>query len=158
MLAELIKKTDLIVWDEAPMQDRFGPEAVDHTLQDIRNNSRPFGGITTVFGGDFRQILPVKINGSRETTVASCLLKSFLWRNIKVLHLTQNMRLSTDPDDAAYANWLLEVGNGKHTADDDSILLSDDKKCGDTVESLIHCIYPSIRSMNPSISDRHQDK
>ena len=52
------------------MQDWFAPEAVDRTLQDVLNNEKPFGGITVVFGGDFRQILPVKIKGTREMTVS----------------------------------------------------------------------------------------
>ena len=43
------------------MQDWFAPEAVDRTLQDVLNNEKPFGGITVVFGGDFRQILLSKL-------------------------------------------------------------------------------------------------
>ncbi len=35
------------------MQHKFGPEAVDKTCQDIRNDTRPFGGMTVVFGGIF---------------------------------------------------------------------------------------------------------
>ena len=61
MLASLIKETDLIIWDDAPMQDHIAFEAVDHTLQDIGDSDKPFAGITIVFGGHFRQILPVKI-------------------------------------------------------------------------------------------------
>ena len=64
ILAQLSAETDLIIWDEAPMQDWFAPEAGDRTLQDVLNNEKPFGGITVVFGGDFRQILPVKIKGT----------------------------------------------------------------------------------------------
>ena len=59
MHAELFKSTKLIIWDEVPMQHRHCVEAVDRTLQDIYDNERPFGGITVVLGGDFRQILPV---------------------------------------------------------------------------------------------------
>ena len=65
------------------MQDWFAPEAVDRTLQDVLNNEKPFGGITVVFGGDFRHILPVKIKGTREVTVSASLQKSHLWRKIK---------------------------------------------------------------------------
>ena len=52
-LGDLIHRIDLIIWDEVPMQDCFCQEAVDISLQDIRNDERPFGGITVVFGGDF---------------------------------------------------------------------------------------------------------
>ncbi|KAF8737744.1 Helitron helicase-like domain at N-terminus, partial [Rhizoctonia solani] len=59
-LAALIACTDLIIWDEVPMQHRFCAEAFNHTCKDIANHpDKPFGGITVVFGGDFHQILPV---------------------------------------------------------------------------------------------------
>ena len=70
-LAELITKTDLIIWDEVPMQNRLCQEAVDLTLKDIRNNDQ-------LFGGDFQQILPVVLKGSREQIVGQCLQRSRL--------------------------------------------------------------------------------
>ena len=45
-----------------------------------------------VFGGDFRQIPPVVKHGSRAEVVSSCLNRSYLWRYVKVLKLTINMR------------------------------------------------------------------
>ncbi|XP_074327161.1 uncharacterized protein LOC141665077 [Apium graveolens] len=63
-LPELLKNTSLIIWDEAPMQYRHGIESVDKCLRDIMapidpsRSSRPFGGITVVFGGDYCQTLP----------------------------------------------------------------------------------------------------
>ncbi len=44
-LAELLKAIKLIVWDEAPMGHKSNMEALDVTLQDIREDSRPFGGV-----------------------------------------------------------------------------------------------------------------
>ena len=74
MLGELLQQTSLIIWDEAPMQHRFCAEAVERTLQDVRNcTTQPFGGVTVVFGGDFRQILPVIVKGSHSEIVSSCL-------------------------------------------------------------------------------------
>ncbi|XP_074323928.1 uncharacterized protein LOC141660843 [Apium graveolens] len=70
-IAELIQQTDLIIWDEAPMQHRHAFESVDSSLRDImsvidkRRANKPFGGITVVFGGDYRQILPVIPKASR---------------------------------------------------------------------------------------------
>ncbi|KAL8087815.1 hypothetical protein AgCh_037814 [Apium graveolens] len=64
-LAELLQKTSLIIWDEAPMTHRYCFEALDKSLRDILSTryedsrSKPFGGLTVVCGGDFRQILPV---------------------------------------------------------------------------------------------------
>ncbi|GKF14902.1 DNA helicase [Tanacetum coccineum] len=60
-LANLIKETSLIIWDEAPMNDRRCFETLDRTLRDILNKPDAlFGGKTVMLGGDFRQTLPVK--------------------------------------------------------------------------------------------------
>ena len=47
-------------------------------LTDIRDNDSLFGGIATVFGGDFAQILPVIRRGTRADIVAASLQRSFL--------------------------------------------------------------------------------
>ncbi|OMP04886.1 DNA helicase PIF1, ATP-dependent [Corchorus olitorius] len=70
-LAALLQQTHMIVWDEAPMIHRHCFEALDKTLRDIMavrdesNQDKPFGGLTVVFGGDFRQILPVIPQGTK---------------------------------------------------------------------------------------------
>ncbi|XP_028072245.1 ATP-dependent DNA helicase PIF7-like [Camellia sinensis] len=44
-------------------------EAVDRTLRDTCDSEKPFGGITVLLGGDFRQILPVITKGVREQII-----------------------------------------------------------------------------------------
>ena len=94
-LAELIKKTDLIIWDEAPMTQKYCFEALDKRLKDIlqlsdaANSKRPFGGKVIVFGGDFRQILQVIPRGIRYEIVFSIINSSYLWDFCKVLGLTK---------------------------------------------------------------------
>ncbi|GJX10307.1 uncharacterized protein Tco_0200166, partial [Tanacetum coccineum] len=64
-LAELIREAKLIIWDEAPMINRLAYEEFDRTLRDICTGTyttisdKVFGGKVVVFGGDFRQILPI---------------------------------------------------------------------------------------------------
>ncbi|OMO79395.1 hypothetical protein CCACVL1_13702 [Corchorus capsularis] len=58
-LAELIKRAAVIIWDEASMAHRRAFETLDRSLKDIMGNDTPFGGKAIVFGGDFRQTLPV---------------------------------------------------------------------------------------------------
>src|SRR6202522_511973 len=88
-LADLIRITDLVIWDEALMQHRHIHEAVDRTFRDLRGcEDKPFGGLTVVFGGDFKQILPVIVKGSRAQIVGACLQRSHtLWSAIHVLKL-----------------------------------------------------------------------
>jgi len=69
------------------MQHRHIMETVDCSFRDLRNSDKPFGGLTVVFGGDFQQILPVILRGCRAQVVSTCMQKSFLWRDITVLHL-----------------------------------------------------------------------
>lgn len=151
MLAELLNITDLIIWDEVPMQHRYGPEAVDRTLQDIRGSDKPFGGITVVFGGDFQQILPVVIKGSREDIVGASMRKSPLWAKIHVLHLTENMRLGQTEQDKEYAHFLLDVGHGRNLPIDNSIILPSEFKSGDTLQHFIADVYPGLDQYNNTI-------
>jgi len=90
-LANLIRQTSLIIWDEAPMSHRWVIETVDHTLSDICDKKNmPFGGKLIVFGGNFRQILPVLTKGSRVDIVASSLSRSHIWPDCHVIHLKIN--------------------------------------------------------------------
>uniref|UniRef100_K3ZNT6 ATP-dependent DNA helicase n=1 Tax=Setaria italica TaxID=4555 RepID=K3ZNT6_SETIT len=60
MLADLVKKGSLIIWDEALMTHRRCFEALDHSLRDIMSKndadmgSLPFSGMVVVLGGDLR--------------------------------------------------------------------------------------------------------
>jgi hypothetical protein len=139
-LADLICEAGLI-WDEAPMQHS---QAVDHTFQDVRDCDKPFGGFTFVFGGDIQQMLPVITGASMGQTVSACIQKSALWRSIVVLHLHQNMWLNTSIEaKRAFAEWQLEVGQGKHTDEGGIISLPDHIKCRvNSIDSLIDTIYP----------------
>ena len=62
---QVLKETKVFIWDEAPMAPSYALKIVDRTLKSIMNNDLPFGGKIMVLGGDFRQLLPIKINGTR---------------------------------------------------------------------------------------------
>ena len=148
-LANLIRATRLIIWDEITMQHRYAAEAVDRTCRDLLNTpDRPFGGITIVFGGDFQQILPVVRNGSRADIVFASLLRSALWDGIKVLKLTQNMRLVNDPGAREFSSWLLDIGHGRGHNDDETISLPREMISPD-VNAFISNIYPGLGSSPP---------
>jgi hypothetical protein len=51
-LAELLRCTALIIWDEVSAQHRHCFEAVDRTLKDLRKNDVWFGGVPVVFAGE----------------------------------------------------------------------------------------------------------
>lgn len=143
-LAELLCNTDLIICDEVLSQHYHVQDAVDCTLRDLRNCDKPFGGITTVWSGDPRQCLPVVPRGTRQEIIGATIMKSTLWREVKILHLTQNMRLDIAPEDVIFAKWLLEVGEGLHTTEDTTIELPAHMCCGDSLEALLTAIYPDL--------------
>ncbi|KAG7532765.1 Nucleic acid-binding OB-fold [Arabidopsis thaliana x Arabidopsis arenosa] len=121
-LADLIKEASLIIWDEAPMMTKFCFEALDKSFCEImkNRNNKVFGGKVVVFGGDFRQVLPVIPGAGRAEIVMSSLNASYLWDHCKVLKLTKNMRLlanNLSPAEAKeiqeFSDWLLAVGDGR---------------------------------------------
>nr|GEZ53531.1 DNA helicase [Tanacetum cinerariifolium] len=94
-LATLLKETDLIVWDESPMNDRRCFETLDRTLQDILDTPTTlFGGKPIMLGGDFRQTLPVKKKASRTEIITSLIAESYNWPSFRLFVLTENMLLT----------------------------------------------------------------
>lgn len=147
--AALLRRVTLLIWDEVGMQDRFALEAVDRTLRDIRNDPRPFGGVTVVFGGDFQQILPVVVRGSREDIVGASIQRSLLWQSIEVLHLRKNMRLeSGGQDQRDFAAWLLDIGHGRNISAEGKISLRDGMRC-ESASHMIRFIYPDVGTTPP---------
>ncbi|XP_074350186.1 uncharacterized protein LOC141689724 [Apium graveolens] len=124
-IAELLKRTSLIIWDEALMQGRYAFECLDRTLRDIMKyvsvdrGEKPFGGITMLLGGDFRQILPVVPKGSRSDIVGASITSSPLWCQCKLFKLVRNMRLNVGNTDEEkirrnkFCQWVLDIGDGK---------------------------------------------
>jgi len=117
----LMRKTSLIIIDEATMLHRHAYQAIDTSLKDITGRSEvPFGGIPVLFTGDFRQILPIVKQGSRMQTMSASLERCDLWKFITVMHLTENMRVKKrcngsqehDAQLQQYSDFLLRVGDG----------------------------------------------
>ena len=108
--ADRIKAASVLFFDEASMIPNKMLDLIDLCLKDIMQNSDDFGGKIVVFGGDFRQVLPVIPNASSGQTVMECLKKHACWNRVKVLKLERNMRAQSD---AEYAQWILKIGNGE---------------------------------------------
>ena len=114
-LAEMVKKTKLLVFDEVTQGHKDLYETVDRSLKKLKETDKPFGGIPVLLAGDWMQILPVVKRGGKPEILSSTLKNSKLWKHVKSFKLIQNMRLknSTDPEEIAFNEWLLRVGTGK---------------------------------------------
>jgi hypothetical protein len=155
----MLREAKLIVWDEARAQHRHCAEAVDRTLRDIMQRPySPFGGKVVVFGGDFRQCLPMVSKGFRAVIVSTALSRSILWRKVRVLILTENMRLRVDPFSKPYVEYLLRVGNGQESSIIDhfppeantepligvEITLYSKIHQAPSLDTLIHDVFPAL--------------
>ncbi|XP_061370705.1 uncharacterized protein LOC133313356 [Gastrolobium bilobum] len=156
-LAELLSKTKLIIWDEAPMVHKFCFEALDRTLRDVLSCvDMPFGGKVVVLGGDFRQILPVIPNGSRQDIVHATINSSYLWSHCHLLSLTKNMRLNSGSSSnnlleiKEFSEWLLKIGDGDlgDDVDGESIITIPDelliKGSEDPLSDIVDFVYPNL--------------
>jgi len=107
----------------------------------------PFGGKVMVFGGDFRQVLPVVPRGTRAQVTDATLQRSYLWDKIRKIRLSQNMRAQSDP---WFSEYLLRIGNGtEETIGDDYVRLPNDIVIAYTdmdvaVNRLISSVFPSL--------------
>ncbi|XP_017221355.2 uncharacterized protein LOC108198086 [Daucus carota subsp. sativus] len=168
-ISQLLKKTELIIWDEAPMQHRFAFEALDRTLCDIiksisqDRHEKTFGGITVLLGGDFRQILPVINRAPRSEVVSASINRSRLWDESQLYLLTENMRVNKGNSEKQkeiarrFNQWVLDIGNGKIPSctedgdvfDDVDIEIPEEfciKSDNFSVEEIINSTYPELLS------------
>ena len=115
--AKLIAKARLIIWDEASMIHVHHLSVVDRLLRDIHKKNQPFGGQVMLLGGDFRQILPIGNRFQTQHITASAIKQSSLWSKVKQFQLDTNMRAQ---DSKKFADWLLDLGDGKIPYTDDT--------------------------------------
>ena len=132
------------------MTKRQAIEALDKSMRDIMDRpDLPFGGKTVVFGGDFRQVLPVVRKGTRAQIINSTLRRSSLWDSMQHLKLVCNMRAQSDQ---WFSDYLLCIGNGiEETCNDDNVRLPDEICIpytgeDDDVDRLIEEIFPSLET------------
>uniref|UniRef100_A0A8I6WZN8 ATP-dependent DNA helicase n=1 Tax=Hordeum vulgare subsp. vulgare TaxID=112509 RepID=A0A8I6WZN8_HORVV len=146
--AKILRMASLILWDEASMKKRQAVEALDNSMRDIMGRRhQPFGGKTVVFGGDFRQVLPVARKGSRGQIIDAILRSSYLLKGMRQLRLVTNMRAHNDP---WFADYLLRVGNGTEETDEEGNIRLPQDICvpptrdGVDLEKLIDHVFPAL--------------
>ena len=139
--SEILKNTDVFIWDESPMAPRYSLEIMDRLLRDIMNNDLPFGGKRIVMGGDFRQLSPIKAHSTRCEMINLSIKFSVLWKNFKVFSLTENMR--TLVSEIEFSKFLNELGNGFLNDSDNNIILPN--QCVSAVDvDIVTDIYGSL--------------
>ncbi|XP_010474114.1 PREDICTED: ATP-dependent DNA helicase PIF1-like [Camelina sativa] len=118
-LGELFQEAKLTIWDEAPMMSKYCFETLDRSLKDIMRDleDKHFGGKVIIFGGDFRQILPVIVGDGREQIIEE------------------------------FSKWILDVGEGRLNEPNDGVVDIDIPEelliteVNSPIESIINAIY-----------------
>lgn len=119
----MIKETTLIIRDEASLEKKENLESLDLLLRDLCDPNLLFGGKIVVFGGDFRQVLPVLPQKTQREVVAAILVTSTFWPQLIKFRRTENIRARDDP---TFSEFLLSLGNGElQTVEDGLVRLPD---------------------------------
>ena len=104
----------IVVVDEVSFMSDTILKTLDRKLKEIKDRTKPFGGFTIIFAGDFRQLEPV---GAKETELLFSSLSSQHWENCinAVIILDNEHRFKEDPE---YGQMLKRMWSGDLTKDD----------------------------------------
>ncbi|XP_021775483.1 uncharacterized protein LOC110739323 [Chenopodium quinoa] len=126
-------------------------EAVDVLLRDLCSPSIPFGGKVIVFGGDFRQVLPIVPRKSQSEAIEASLVSSTLWNQFHRFRLTDNMGVRTDYQ---FVDFLLAMGNGQmqnteiaHIQLPQHVMMPFDES-KDAINGHIGFVFPEVKMAN----------
>src|SRR5439155_4520829 len=93
---------------------------IDRLLRDVMTTAHePFGGKCMLIGGDFRQVLPIVVHGTKFDIINATIKRCFLWQHFKSMKLTINIRAINDPD---YHALLMEIGEGRTIIEPDTVV------------------------------------
>ncbi|GFX73263.1 ATP-dependent DNA helicase [Trichonephila clavipes] len=148
-MGKVLQKCKVIVWVECTMIHKKSLEALDRSLQDLRENVQPFGNALILLAGDFRQTLPVISRSTPADEINACLKYSTLWRHVHILQLTTNMRVQFQNDRSAevFSRQFLDIGNGQLPIDETRQISLPDNFCNlvTSKEELISKVFPNIQ-------------
>jgi len=110
-----------------------------------------------VFGGDFRQILPIFPRGTRSDIFHATINASYLWNHCQVLTLSKNMRLmqsrlqkSTATEIQQFSNWIVQLGDGKLCEPNDGVVEIEipheflTTEFNDPLQAIVDSTYPEL--------------
>jgi hypothetical protein len=123
---KVLVASKIIIWDECTMVHKRALKALNRTMKDLRNDSRCFVGAIILLSGDFRRTLLAIPRTSAADEINACLKSSTLWRYVKKLQLTTNMRVAllNHPCAEDFSKQLRTIGNGRIPVDGSNGLIS----------------------------------
>ena len=137
--AQLLRNRVAFIIDEVFMIPTHTLHAIDRCLHDITGEQVPFSNKVFLFGGDFRQVLPIVPHAPPAVMIDTCIKKSPLWHYFQIHRLKINMR--SCPGEQEFSRWLLKLGNGNLTSMNDAVDMIEIPKSTIVTGSLIDLIY-----------------
>ncbi|XP_069164160.1 uncharacterized protein [Procambarus clarkii] len=150
-MGKVLQKCKLIVSEKCTKDYKKSFEAPDRSLQDLRGNIRQFRNALILLAGDFRQTFPVIPRSTPADEINACLKYSTLWRHVKTLKLTPNVRVQQQNDQSAeiFSHQFLEIENGNVPVDLTSGRISLPHNFGNILtskEELVVKVFPNIQT------------
>jgi hypothetical protein len=136
---KMLRRVDLIIYDECSMVNAQVADCIDRSLRDIMGSQKPFGGKCVLWMGDFKQLLPVVRFGKGY----NCTIQNCYWWNAAVrIIFRQNWRAAEHPE---YCQFLENLGHGRLAA------ITPPPACRvQSKEAIIQAVYAS------NFQDNHQ--
>lgn len=133
-VSKRIRDCKILAVDEVSMLDIKTFEYTDKVLRKIRNTDKPFGGILTIFIGDFYQLPPVNERNS-ELKKGYC-FESDLWREFEfnTIILTKSYRQNEENLIKA----LSDIRINAMTAEDEKLLRTREYENNDDLSDILH--------------------
>ena len=152
VLADMLRETELIIWDEAGMHSRYYLEALDLTLRDLCTSEKPFAGKVVLLAADFRQTIPIKKRASKGQLVDLVHKQSKLWeyfgKHVYKFNVNRRVRAATSPEDAKrleeFVAWQLRIGDGVEGDEHGNVDLPQEMCLPPDPDHLLDCVYNDV--------------
>lgn len=115
------KNSDILIIDEVSMLSKKVFEVLDKIGKEVRNSSKPFGGIQVVFSGDFYQLPPV---GDNDTDSKAFCFESSLWNDTFKNNQICLKKIFRQEGDDAFKKILHQIRKGIITENSRDVLKS----------------------------------
>ncbi|TKR63214.1 hypothetical protein L596_027070 [Steinernema carpocapsae] len=136
----------MILIDEVSMMNKTVLHYIEKVIKSVHLEPElrdlPFAGKVIILSGDFKQLTPVVVGAGKAGEISASIRKSDLFKKFEHLRLTQNMRL--DKNQASFAKWLDELGNGTNIIpNSDGCVQVPEETSVNNLNSLIDFCYPN---------------
>lgn len=108
---KLLQSVDTLIIDEVSMLHERHLLRIDNTLQHLRDNNLPFGGVQVILGGDFNQLPPITTASPEcmhTSTINASIRSTQYFARFTLISLTTAHRFNNDQ----WASFLLNVAHG----------------------------------------------